>query len=314
MTPALMPCVMPKSSALMMRIFNRGYSPEHMILSIGDLLLDITIVPEGTLWPDDDRPASIRLGGGGQAANFCAWTASLGEPVRLVTRLGTDDRGRQLVAEMEALGVEVCPVWGSEPTGAIAVLVGPDGQRSMATDRGASVALHPDDLLRAWFSDVKLIHVPAYSLFVEPLALATKLAIELVRRDGGMLAIDLSSVAGLLRYGPARMAYDLARLKPEVLFATAAEAETLGVPLDFVAQVPIIKLGSQGCVVFGREIPAPPVAEVDPTGAGDAFAASFCSSWLRGASPVEAAQRAVIVAADAVTRTGARPATPVRHA
>lgn len=278
-----------------------------MILSIGDLLLDITIVPKGALRPDDDRPASIRLGGGGQSANFCAWTASLGEPVRLVTRLGNDERGHKLVADMEALSVDVCPVWGSEPTGAIAVIVGPDGQRAMATERGASVALQPGDLRRSWFSDVKLIHVPAYSLFVEPLASATKAAIELVRHGGGMLAIDLSSVAGLQAYGPARMAYDLARLKPEVLFATAAEAETLGVPLDFVAQVPIIKLGSAGCMVFGRLIPAPPVAEVDPTGAGDAFAASFCSSWLRGATPVEAAQRAVFVAADAVTRTGARP-------
>jgi sugar/nucleoside kinase (ribokinase family) len=278
-----------------------------MILSIGDLLLDITIVPKGTLRPDDDRPASIRLGGGGQSANFCAWTASLGEPVRLVTRLGNDERGHKLVADMEALGVEVHPVWGAEPTGAIAVIVGPDGQRAMATERGASVGLQPNDLRRSWFSDVKLIHVPAYSLFVEPLAAATKAAIELVRLGGGMLAIDLSSVAGLHVYGPARMAYDLARLKPELLFATAAEAETLGVPLEFVAQVPIIKLGSEGCIVFGHVIPAPQVAEVDPTGAGDAFAASFCSSWLRGATPVESAQRAVLVAADAVTRTGARP-------
>jgi sugar/nucleoside kinase (ribokinase family) len=286
----------------------RGYSPDQMILSIGDLLLDITIVPDGAMRPDDDRPASIRFGGGGQAANFCAWTASLGEPVRLITRLGNDDRGRQLVADMEALAVEVCPVWGPEPTGVIAVLVGPGGQRAMATDRGASVALQPNDLRRAWFTDVRLIHVPAYSLFVEPLASAAKAAIELVRRGGGMLAVDLSSVAGLQDYGPARMAYDLARLKPEVLFATAAEAETLGVPLDGVAQVPVVKLGSDGCIVFGHKIQAPPVPQIDPTGAGDAFAASFCTSWLQGATPVEAAKRAVVVAADAVTRTGARPA------
>jgi sugar/nucleoside kinase (ribokinase family) len=73
-----------------------------MILSIGDLVLDITIVPEGRLRPDDDNPAVIRVGGGGQAANFCAWAAALGSPVRLVTRVGDDDRGRRLVAELEA--------------------------------------------------------------------------------------------------------------------------------------------------------------------------------------------------------------------
>jgi len=278
-----------------------------MILSIGDLLLDITIVPDGPLRPDDDRPATITLGGGGQPANFCSWVAALGEPVRLITRVGDDDRGRQLVADLEANGVEVCPTWAAEPTGAIAVLVGAGGDRAMATQRGASVGLRPDDLLEAWFDDIRLIHVPAYSLFVDPLGKAARAAIAFVRDSGGMLSIDLSSVAGIREYGPARMAYDLARLKPELLFGTAAEMDMIAVPPEHLAQVPVIKLGAAGCSVFGRQIPAPSVHRVDATGAGDAFAAAFCAAWLRGAAPVEAAERAVIVASEAVTRAGARP-------
>ena len=284
------------------------------MLSIGDLLLDITIVPDGPLRPDDDRPALIDLSGGGQAANFCAWGAALGEPVRLITRVGDDERGRRLVADLEARGVEVCPVWAAEPTGAIAVLVGPDGERTMATQRGASLGLRPDDLLEAWFRDVKLIHVPAYSLFVDPLGKAARAAISQVRDAGGMLSIDLSSVAGLHEYGPSKMAYDLARLKPELLFGTAAEVEEIGVPVEHLAQVPVIKLGPAGCSIFGRQIPAPSVQHVDATGAGDAFAAAFCAAWLRGATPFEAAERAVIVASEAVTRTGARPTPGARRA
>jgi sugar/nucleoside kinase (ribokinase family) len=278
-----------------------------VILSIGDLLLDITIIPDGPLRPDDDRTARIGVGGGGQAANFCAWAAALGEPVRLVTRVGDDDRGRRLVSDLEAKGVEVCPVWADEATGAIAVLVGHDGHRAMATERGASVGLRPDDLVAAWFEGVQLIHVPAYSLFADPLGKATRAAIALIRDGGGMLSIDLSSVAGLQDYGPTKMAYDLARLKPELLFGTAAEVATIGVPAEHLAQVPVIKLGSAGCSVFGRIIPAPAVQQVDGTGAGDAFAAAFCVAWLHGATPVASAERAVGVAADAVTRTGARP-------
>jgi len=278
-----------------------------VILSIGDLLLDITIIPDGPLRPDDDRKSRIGVGGGGQAANFCAWTAALGEPVRLVTRVGDDDRGRRLVADLEAKGVDVCPVWADEPTGAIAVLVGPDGQRSMASERGASVGLRPDDLLQTWFEDVQLIHVPAYSLFLDPLGKAARAAISLIRDGGGMLSIDLSSVAGLVEYGPTRMAYDLARLKPELLFGTAAEVATIGVPAEHLAQVPVIKLGAAGCSVFGRRIPAPAVQHVDGTGAGDAFAAAFCAAWIHGATPFEAAERAVVVASEAVTRTGGRP-------
>jgi sugar/nucleoside kinase (ribokinase family) len=278
-----------------------------VILSIGDLLLDITIIPDGPLRPDDDRKARIGVGGGGQAANFCAWAAALGEPVRLVTRVGDDDRGRRLVSDLEAKGVEVCPVWADEPTGAIAVLVGHDGRQAMATERGASIGLRPDDLVGAWFEGVQLIHVPAYSLFLDPLGKATRAAIGLIRDGGGMLSIDLSSVAGLMDYGPTKMAYDLARLKPELLFGTAAEVSTIGVPVEHLAQVPVIKLGSGGCSVFGRMIPAPPVQQVDGTGAGDAFAAAFCVAWLHGATPIESAERAVVVAAEAVTRTGGRP-------
>ena len=270
-------------------------------------MLDISIVPEAPLAPDDDTPATITIGGGGQAANFCAWAAALGEPSRLVTRVGDDESGRRLVADLESRGVEVRPVWAAEPTGAIAVLVAPDGRRTMATQRGASVGLSPDDLDEAWFRDARLLHVPGYSLFTEPLAGATRAAIRVVRDVKGMLAVDLSSAAGLQKYGAARMAYVLARLAPEVLFATEKEAETLAVPLESLAQVPVLKRGALGCSVFGRQIPAPTAPVVDPTGAGDAFAAAFCVAWLRGATPVEAAESAVGAASRSVSLVGARP-------
>jgi sugar/nucleoside kinase (ribokinase family) len=278
-----------------------------MILSIGDLVLDITIVPDGKLRPDDDNPAVIRVGGGGQAANYCAWAAALGSPVRLVTRVGDDDRGRRLVGELEAQGVEVFAVWGTEPTGLIAVLIGPDGERTMATQRGASAGLRPNDIRKPWFNGVNLIHVPAYSLFTEPLAAAARLAIDIVRGHDGLVSIDLSSVAGLKEYGAARFVDDLASIKPDVLFATEAESETLGVPMEKLAKVSVIKLGANGCQVGGQRVRAPQVKEVDPTGAGDALAAAFCVSYLDGATPVEAAERAVVIASGSVTKAGARP-------
>jgi sugar/nucleoside kinase (ribokinase family) len=278
-----------------------------MIMSIGDLVLDITIVPEGRLRQDDDNPAVIRVGGGGQAANFCAWAKALGSPVRLVTRVGDDDRGRRLVTELEAVGVEVFAVWGAEPTGMIAVLIGPGGERTMATQRGASAGLRPNDLRKPWFRGVNLLHVPAYSLFTEPLATAARAAIDLVRNQNGLLSIDLSSVAGLKEFGASRFVDELTRLRPDLLFATGAESETLGVPMEDLAKIPVLKLGSDGCQVLGRRIAAPHVEEVDPTGAGDAFAAAFCVSYLDGATPIEAAERAVVIASGAVTRAGARP-------
>ena len=279
-----------------------------MIVSLGDLVSDIRIVLDGMLEPDDDSPAAITIGGGGQAANFCAWTAALGERARLVARVGDDDAGHRLVADLEGRGVEVCAVWATaEPTGTIAVLVDSAGRRTMATQRGASVGLGPDDLDGAWFRDARLLHVPGYSLFTEPLASAARAAIRAVREAKGMLAVDLSSAAGLRAFGPARMAYVLARIRPEVVFATEGEAATLGVALESLAQVPVVKLGHAGCRVFGRTIPAPDVKAIDPTGAGDALAAAFCVAWLAGATPVEAAERGVQAASESVTLAGARP-------
>ncbi len=279
-----------------------------MIVSIGDLVTDVRIVLDGPLEPDDDCPATITVGGGGQAANFCAWGAAFGEQARLVTRVGDDETGHRLVADLEAKGVEVRVVWASaEPTGTIAVIVESGGRRTMATQRGASVGLGADDLDESWFGDAELLFIPAYSLFQEPLAGATRAAIRAVRDSGGLLGVDLSSAAGLRAYGPSRMAYVLARMKPEVVFATERETATLGVPLESLAQVPVVKLGPAGCRVFGRTIAAPEVAAVDATGAGDAFAAAFCAAWLRGAEPVAAAERAVQAASRSVLLVGARP-------
>lgn len=282
--------------------------PLPVILSIGELVVDVTIVPQERLRADDDTPARITIGGGGQAANFCAWAAALGERARLIARLGDDDNGRHLVAEIEAVGVEVCAVWAAEPTGVIAVLVGPDGERSMATQHGAGIGLRSEDLRDEWLHGVGLIHVPAYSLFLDPLRGAARAAIEGVRRSsGGLLSIDLSSVAGIKKYGTRRLASDIASLKPDLLFANEAESAAMKVPLEDLTEVAVLKLGAAGCRVMGHTVPAPPVVEVDATGAGDAFAAAFCLSYLNGATPIDAAQRAVAVASNAVTQYGARP-------
>lgn len=278
-----------------------------MVGSIGSLVLDVTIAPDGELRLDDDRNASIRIGGGGQAANFCAWSAALGEPARLVTRVGSDALGDRLVAEIEAGGVEVKAVRGAEPTGAIAVLVGPDGQHSFARQPDAVLGLRAEDLNQEWFGDLALLHVPAYSLFSEPLASAARKAIAAARDGGALISVDLSSAADLRDHGGGRMAHELAELRPELLFARESEAAELGLPLEQIAKVPVLKLGTRGAQVFNRRVPASKVEAIDATGAGDAFAAAFCTAYLDGATPLEAAGRAVLVGAFAVTRMGARP-------
>jgi sugar/nucleoside kinase (ribokinase family) len=277
-----------------------------VIAAVGDLLLDVTIAPEGELVPDDERDARIQLGGGGQAANFCAWAASLGEPARLITRVGDDEAGRRLVSELEAAGVEVLGPRVPEPTGTIAVLVGPDGRRTFARQSGASRGLRAEDVDPAWLEGVRLLHVSAYALYGESSPGALRAA-SLARDGGALISVDLSSAEDLRAFGGDRLADQLRWLRPELLFGTEREMGELLTPPAELAKVPVVKLGSMGCRVFERRVPAPAVAVLDGTGAGDAFAAAFCVAYLDGATPLEAAGRAVLVGARAVTKLGARP-------
>jgi len=278
-----------------------------LIAAIGELLLDVTVAPGGKMRPGDDCDAVIRVGGGGQAANFCAWAASLGERVRLITRVGGDGAGRLLLAELARSGVEVCAAHTREPTGVVVALVEPGGERTFARQRGASTGLRAESLEEAWLSGVGLLHVPAYALFREPLASAARRAAKVVRTAGALVSVDLSSVAGIRDHGAARMAQELQALRPDILFGNEEEIFELGPLTERQAGLVVVKQGRRGCMVLGRRVPAPVVEEVDTTGAGDALAAAFCVAYLEGSTPLEAAARAVLVAARAVSQLGARP-------
>lgn len=71
----------------------------------------------------------------------------------------------------------------------------------------------------------------------------------------------------------------------------------------------VVTQAAQGCTVFvrgagRRQIPGQPQPEVDPTGAGDVFAAAFLIQLAETGDPWAAARLANAVAAQAVTRVG----------
>jgi sugar/nucleoside kinase (ribokinase family) len=74
------------------------------------------------------------------------------------------------------------------------------------------------------------------------------------------------------------------------------------------AQLLVVTQGMKGCTVYthgqGRSFPAPPAREIDPTGAGDIFAAAFFVGLQRSGDPAVAACFANCIASRSVTRTG----------
>ena len=261
-----------------------------LICTLGDLLLDVIVRPDGPLALDGDTPARARVGAGGQAANVAAWAVALGARGRVICKRGDDAAGALVAAEAERLGVEVCGPVVPGRSGIVVSLVDGDGRRTMASDRGVAPELTPEEIDPVWLEDCDLLHVSGYGLLREPIAQAALAAGRLAPR----VSVDLSSAPDIRAFGRGRFRALLAELGPEVVFANEEELEVVGPVAGAV-----VKLGARGArFPDGRELPARPARVVDATGAGDALAAGYL---------VGGPELALDAAARCVGRMGAMP-------
>ena len=103
---------------------------------------------------------------------------------------------------------------------------------------------------RTWFRGARALHAPAYCLFGEPLASATRYAVELAKADGALLSIDLASASFIVAHGSHHVRDEVAALEPEVLVGTAAEARALlghsrVAELTSIAPIVVVKEGAR---------------------------------------------------------------------
>jgi len=266
-----------------------------LICALGDLTLDVVVRLSGPVAPDGDVDAEISIGPGGQAANVAAWAAALGTEARFVGRTGSDDAGTLAREKLAALGVEIAGPVGDR-NGTICSLVSPSGERSMASDRGAARELRPDDLDPAWLA-CDHFHVSGYALMVDPVRRAALRAVELARRQGARISVDLSSWSAIRDSGEDAFREAVRAAAPDVVFANEDEERLVGrTALDATW---ILKRGPRGCSFDGVERDALDVERIlDTTGAGDALAAG----WIVGGPDL-----ALEAAARCVQRVGAMP-------
>jgi sugar/nucleoside kinase (ribokinase family) len=267
-----------------------------LVCTLGDLTLDVVVRLAGTLAAGGDTEADIRLGPGGQAANVAAWASELGARARFIGRTGDDDAGTLGRAGLEARGVEIFgPVGGRN--GMICALVSPDGERSMAADRGTARDLRRDALQPWWLEGVDHLHVSGYALMVEPVRTAATRAGELARAEAARVSVDLASWSAIRESGVDAFREAVSALRPDVVFANEDEERVVG--RDGLDATWILKRGAAGCSFGGDERSALPVERVvDTTGAGDALAAG----WIVGGPDL-----ALEAAARCVQQVGAMP-------
>jgi sugar/nucleoside kinase (ribokinase family) len=267
-----------------------------LVVSLGDLVLDVAVRLAGGVARGADTPAHVSLSAGGQGANVAAWAASLGGRARWLGKRAADAEGRLVAEQLGSIGVELTGPVAAQGSGVIVALVEAGGERSMFPDRGVATQLEPDELRSDWLACDHL-HVSGYALLAEPVVCAAVRAIDLARAAGARVSVDLSSWSAIRDAGAARFRALVESLEPDVVFANEAEHEVFGGRLDGAAW--ILKRGANGCSFDGVERAALDVPEVvDTTGAGDALAAG----WILGGPDL-----ALAAAARCVQRVGPMP-------
>ena len=271
------------------------------VTTLGDLLLDVIVRLEQPLERGTDAAALTRTGVGGQAANVAAWAAALGAEARFVGKRGDDPAAALAAGELIRLGVTVFGPVALGRNGVVVSIVGEDGDRAMASDRGVAPALSAHELEPGWFEDCTHLHLSGYSLMSSPIDDAAFRAAELVRAGGAAVSTDLASRRVIADFGPEHLRRLLDKLEPQLVFANEEEREELG-PAAAAKATWVLKRGADGCAIEHggerSEFPAVPAEVVDTTGAGDAFAAGYL---------VGGVELALATAARCVANLGATP-------
>lgn len=271
------------------------------VVVVGDVIEDIIVISNSERRANTDNPASIHSTPGGSGANFAVWLASLGVETVLIARVSAKDQAR---LESYFEGVKVKPnlqIDQALETGRIVVLV-EGNRRTFFTDRAANLNLDKPKLPSS-----DLLYLSGYSV----ISLGKEQTQDLItsaKRERRLVAVDPGSTSFIADFGVANFLQAIAGA--DMLFPNQEEYQLLTGEQAISPLFPevVVTRGELGAELVGvAEVVAKSVRAIDPTGAGDAFAAKYLAERLSGSSPLEALEYANDFAALAVTKLGGQP-------
>jgi ribokinase len=286
------------------------------LIVLGSANRDYTVLVER-----HPAPGETVLGGdltvatGGKGANQAVAAARAGAKPTFVGAVGTDSVGADVLADLQARGVDTAHVLRvSEPTGIALIQVDRSGENTIVVAAGANGALDARTTAAIVASLIDARSVLLCQLEI-PADVVSDAATE-IERTGGRFVLNLSPS----RYVSPKL---LAFADPLILNETEAsdlagsaidgpaDAETIARRLLAGSRSVVITLGGDGVIVADSsgvtQIEAQRVNVVDTTGAGDAFAGALAAALDAGSTLADAVRIGVAAGTAAVQHLGAQP-------
>jgi pseudouridine kinase len=264
------------------------------VLVLGAAGMDVVGRLEADLKPATSNPARIRRSYGGVARNVAENLARLGQPVRLITILGEDASGNEILAYTANAGVDVSAVLRSKkyPTGYYMGVVDRNGKLQFAVDDMRLLEeITPDDLKgqEELFKSSSLVFVDA-NLPVKTL----RAAVNLAKRARIPICADTASstlAERLVKFLPKYYLVTANSKEAGVLTGLSFEASDRNAAMEAArslvnqgVRIALVTLAEYGVVYATSEttghISAIRTRISDPTGAGDAMTAAVLFALL----------------------------------
>jgi 2-dehydro-3-deoxygluconokinase len=265
---------------------------------------------------------TLEIGIGGAESNVAIGVSRLGLRSAWLGRVGADEFGQLVHSQLRAEGIDVHAI--VDPIRPTALMIksrrsseitGVSYYRSASAGSALCVEDIDDDLIRR----AEILHVTGITPALSSTAReAIHHAIQTARSANVLVSVDFNYRRALWPVDQAGEEFRSLTKLSDIVFASASEAEIAvgsGEPPELLRRLAalgpsqvIIKLGARGALGLreGEVYAAAPVSvvAVDPVGAGDAFAAGYLASLIKGETFAECMAMGARLGAFAVSVQG----------
>ncbi len=259
----------------------------------------------------------MKIAPGGSIANALYGVALIGGNVVFCGTVGKDEHGAIYEQKLTSPNLKAAlRAVDTHKTGHAITFITPDAERTFAVHLGASVEIEKEHVFFDDLKNSKIIHVEGYQLGQENVRDVCIHAMEFAKNNGIKVSIDVNDPAIIKNHD--EIIKRVVKRYADIVFANKEEAllmfgndldESIG-ELSKISDIVVVKLGKEGSIVRNKEkiynIKPHSRKAIDTTGAGDMYAAGFLYGISKGYTLDQCGNIASYLAAEVVTKVGAR--------